>query len=481
MWQRTSSTGGISSKGMLMRRTAKILIVDDDEDILEFMADMLSRNSQYQVTKDSDSKRAIKSLTTDAFDLVITDLNMPDVGGMDILDHVINYVPDTLCMILTGYGTISNAVIALKKGAFNYITKPVTPTDFMKHVEDALRVKWLKMQDNDEKPGHGASSVYANFIGTSPAIKKIHRLIEKVADSDTTVLVTGASGTGKELIVRTIHRLSSRRNQPFIAVNCGAIPEALLESEIFGHEKGAFTGAHKRRVGRFEMAREGTIFLDEVAEMSPALQVKLLRVLQEKVIERVGGTSSIEVNARIIAATNKELAIAVKDGSFREDLFYRLNVIPIHVPDLIHRKSDIPLLIDFFLDKFQRGKKREIHGFSSQAMDALLSHDWPGNVRELENMIKRMIILCENPIVTLEDLPEYFQEISPLPPISTEQPLLHKGITLADAVKDYENSLILSALEKSDGVKAKAARLLNIKRTTLVEKIKKNKMLDTES
>jgi len=242
---------------MLMEPIAKILVIDDDEDILKFMADMLSRNPQYLVTTDSDSKRAIKSLITDAFDLVITDLNMPDVGGMEILDHVIKHVPDTLCIILTGYGSISNAVIAVKKGAFDYITKPVTPTDFMKHVEDALKVRWLKKQDNDEKPGHGSGSVYADFIGTSPAIKKIHRLIEKVADSDTTVLVTGASGTGKELIVRTIHRLSSRRNHPFIAVNCGAIPEALLESEIFGHEKGAFTGAHKKRVGRFEMAREG--------------------------------------------------------------------------------------------------------------------------------------------------------------------------------------------------------------------------------
>ena len=464
-----------------MKPIAKILVVDDDQDILEFMADMLGRNPQYQVTTDSDSKRALNSLITDAFDLVITDLNMPYVGGMEILDHVVNYTPETLCIILTGYGSISNAVVAVKKGAFNYVTKPVSPTDFLKHVEDALKVKWLKKNDNEFNTNNGRDSVYKNFIGTSPAIKKIHRLIEKVADTDTTVFVTGASGTGKELIVRTIHRLSSRRNHPFIAVNCGAIPEALLESEIFGHEKGAFTGAHKKRIGRFEMAREGTIFLDEVAEMSPALQVKLLRVLQERVIERVGGTCSIHVNARVIAATNKELTTAVKEGSFREDLFYRLNVIPIHVPDLIHRKSDIPLLIDFFLEKFQRGREREIHGFSPRAMDALLSHDWPGNVRELENMIKRMIILCDNSMVTLEDLPEHFQTDSFLHPASPpDLPFLNKGMTLADAVKDYENRLILSALEESDGVKAKAARILNIKRTTLVEKIKKNKMFDTE-
>ena len=481
MWRCVSITGEIFSKGVLMKSNARILVLDDDEDLLEFMKDMLHRNPHYEVTTYFDSKRGMAALTPGAFDLVITDLNMPGIGGMEILDHVVNHTPETMCIILTGYGSIPNAVLAVKKGAFDYITKPVSTPTFLTYVENALKVKQLKQQTGDEDKPRGRDSVYGNFIGTSPAIKKIHHLIEKVADTDSTILVTGASGTGKELIVRTIHKLSSRKEQPFIAVNCGAIPEALLESEIFGHEKGAFTGAHKKRVGRFEMAHKGTIFLDEVAEMSPALQVKLLRVLQEKVIERVGGTQSIAVNARIIAATNRDLAVAVKDGSFREDLFYRLNVIPIHVPDLVHRRSDIPLLIDFFLDKFQRGRDKDIHSFSSEAMDALLRHDWPGNVRELENLIKRMIILCENPIVALEDLPEHFQEKTSSPLQPEEQPLIRKGMTLSDAVKDYENKLILNALEKSDGVKAKAARILNIKRTTLVEKIKKNKMLDTDS
>ncbi len=463
-----------------MKPNAKILVLDDDEALLEFMDEVLRRNPHYEVTTDSDSKRGLVALAPGVFDLVITDLNMPGIGGMEILDHVVNHTPETMCIILTGYGSIANAVLAVKKGAFDYITKPVSPSTFLTYVENALKVKQFKQQVAEEDLPRDSDSTYENFIGTSPAIKKIHRLIEKVADTDSTILVTGASGTGKELIVRTIHRLSSQRDQPFIAVNCGAIPEALLESEIFGHEKGAFTGAHKKRVGRFEMAHEGTIFLDEVAEMSPALQVKLLRVLQEKVIERVGGTQSIQVNARVIAATNKDLATAVKEGSFREDLFYRLNVIPIHVPDLVHRKSDIPLLIDFFLDKFQRGRNRDIHGFSAEAMDALLMHDWPGNVRELENLIKRMIILCENPMVTLEDLPEHFQKKQSFPSLPEEQLLIHKGMTLSDAVKDYETKLILSALEESDGVKAKAARMLNIKRTTLVEKIKKNKVLDTD-
>jgi len=463
-----------------MQPIAKIMVLDDDEDFLMLIRDILIRNKHYQVTTTSDSQNALNMLTLDAFDLVITDLNMPGVTGMEILDHVVNNIPETMCIILTGYGSIANAVMAVKKGAFDYVTKPVGPGALMEYVENALKVKWLKKQDIEAPPSHDLKATYANFIGSSPVIKKIHTFIEKVADTDSTILVTGASGTGKELIVRTIHRLSNRRDKSFIAVNCGAIPEALLESEIFGHEKGAFTGAHKKRIGRFEMADEGTIFLDEVAEMSPALQVKLLRVLQEKIIERVGGTRSIPVNARVIAATNKELAIAVEDGSFREDLFYRLNVIPIHVPSLIHRKSDIPLLIDFFLNKFQQGKKMQIQGFSPGAMDALLQHDWPGNVRELENLIKRMIILSENAMVTPEDLPESFQKESSLPPISEEPYPIHEGMTLSDAVKNYENKLIVSALEKSDGVKAKAARILNIKRTTLVEKIKKNKKIDAQ-
>lgn len=464
-----------------MKPNAKILILDDDEELLELMQEILSRNSGYQVRTFSDSKRGLQSITPGAFDLVITDLNMPVINGMQILEHVVEHVPDTACIILTGYGTISNAVDAVKKGAFDYLTKPVRPGEFLAYVDNALKFKRLINNDVDAQSSHETDSPYENFIGTSPAIKKIHSLIEKVANTDTTVLVTGASGTGKELIVRTIHRLSNQKEKPFIAVNCGAIPEALLESEIFGHEKGAFTGAHKKRVGRFEMAHDGTIFLDEVAEMSPALQVKLLRVLQEKIIERVGGTVSIPVHARVIAATNKDLEAAVKDGSFREDLFYRLNVIPIHVPDLVHRRSDIPLLIDFFLDKFQKGRNRHINGFSPKAMDALMAHDWPGNVRELENLIKRMIILSENSMVSVEDLPDHFQEIetSSSTSLLPESQPIQKGITLADAVKDYENKLILNALEESDGVKAKAARMLNIKRTTLVEKIKKNKMLDS--
>jgi DNA-binding NtrC family response regulator len=472
-----------------MKVTEKIMILDDDPEILNLLDDMLKTRGGYDVTVHQDSRAAISDLVPGAFDLVITDLNMPDPDGMQILDHIIAHTPETLCILLTGYGSIPGAVTAVKKGAFDFITKPVGFRELLNHVESALQLSRLQKKDAARKQSGSTGYSYDDFIGESSAIKKIHSLVQKVADTDNTLLVTGASGSGKELIVRTVHQFSRRKQHPFVAVNCGAIPEALLESELFGHEKGAFTGAHKKRVGRFELAGEGTIFLDEVGEMSPLLQVKLLRVLQEKTFERVGGTQSIDVKARIIAATNKDLAEAVKDGTFREDLFYRLNVIPIHVPPLTRRSSDIPLLVDFFLKKFQKDQETLIQSFSSEAMAALVRYDWPGNVRELENLIKRLIILCENPVVALTDLPEHFYAGSDVDipdaadshAVNKELPMLENDMNLADAVKAYETRMISHALEKSDGVKAKAARMLKIKRTTLVEKIKKHNISSIDS
>lgn len=322
---------------------------------------------------------------------------------------------------------------------------------------------------------------FDGFVGESKPIKKIFGIIEKVAHTDSTVLVTGPTGTGKELIARSIHYNSPQKDQLLVTINCGAIPENLLESELFGHEKGAFTGAHKTRIGRFEMARHGTVFLDEVAEMSPALQVKLLRVLQEQRFERVGGVKSIEADVRVLAATNKNLKDAINDGTFREDLYYRLNVIPINVPALKQRKSDIPLLVDFFLKKHKNSNPTSVKNFSSEAMQAIIGYEWPGNIRELENIVKRMIILCDNPVIDFNDLPGHIimsgsSQAKPVNgfPLDNEQ-------ALPDAVKNFEKRLILEALEKSGGVKAKAAKLLRINRTTLVEKIKKQNIKNTTS
>jgi len=450
---------------------AKILVVDDNPDVLKLIADILESNG-YEVKTFSDGASAIKELESNDYDVVLTDLMMPDVDGMQVLRNAILKTPKTICIILTGHGTIKSSVEAIKKGAFDYITKPVSPSELLIFVEKALKFKNLEEENIRLKKELKGKYHYKKIVGTSKVIKKIYHLIEKVSDTDGTVLITGASGTGKELIARSIHYNSQRSDNPLVVINCGAIPETLLESELFGHEKGAFTGAYKKRIGRFEMANGGTIFLDEIGEMSPTLQIKLLRVLQEQQFERVGGTKTLHVDLRFIAATNKNLTTAINMEKFREDLYYRLNVIPIKVPSLKQRRSDIPLLIDFFLKKFQKGKGDKITGFSQAAMDAILAYDWPGNVRELENVIKRLTILSEDPVVSFDDLPENMQDIS-VSRYPDKEVTLDNELNLNEAVQDYEKRIILEALEKTNWVKSKAAKLLNINRTTLVAKIKK--------
>jgi DNA-binding NtrC family response regulator len=458
---------------------ARVLIVDDDPVILEVIGDILKKNG-YEVVAAPNGAAGIRELEQKYFDLILTDLVMPDVDGMEVLNHVVSTSPKATCIILTGHGTIKSSVEAIKKGAFDYITKPITAEELLVVIEKALKFRNLEEENIRLKKELQQTYGYDNLVGTSNAIKNIYDLIEKVADTDGTVLISGASGTGKELIARAIHYSSSRCDRPLVVINCGAIPEELLESELFGHEKGAFTGAYKSRIGRFEMANGGTIFLDEIGEMSPALQVKLLRVLQEKKFERVGGTKTIHVDVRIIAATNKNLTTAINKGKFREDLYYRLNVIPMKVPPLKQRKSDIPLLIDHFLKKFQKGAEKKITDFSPEATDAMLKYDWPGNVRELENVIKRLTILCDDEVVTVDDLPEHIPHKGRAIRV-VEEDFLEKGVTLHEAVEDYEKRLILGALERSDWVKTKAAKLLNINRTTLVEKIKKQNLTESAS
>jgi DNA-binding NtrC family response regulator len=450
---------------------AKILIVDDNPEVLKLIANILETND-YEVETVSRGVSAIKKLEGNDYDMVLTDLMMPDVDGMQVLEHVKSKASRTMCIILTGHGTIKSSVKAIKNGAFDYITKPVSPSELLIIVEKALKFKNLEEENIRLKKELKGKYHYKNIVGTSQVIKKIYDLIEKVSDTDGTVLITGASGTGKELIARSIHYNSQRSDKPLVVINCGAVPEALLESELFGHEKGAFTGAYKKRIGRFEMANGGTVFLDEIGEMSPALQIKLLRVLQEQQFERVGGTKTIHVDLRFIAATNKNLTTAINMEKFREDLYYRLNVIPIKVPSLKMRRSDIPLLIDFFVKKFQKIKDKKITGFSQSAMDAMWAYDWPGNVRELENVLKRLTILCEGPVVSLDDLPENIRDVSGASRMD-EEVILGDELNLNEAVQDYEKRIILEALEKTNWVKSKAAKLLNINRTTLVAKIKK--------
>ena len=457
-------------------RNECVLIVDDSPDIRSTMSEVL-KSKGFCVESASDGQEAIEILDNRFFDIVLTDLNMPRKSGMDVLRYVTEHSPETICIIITGYGTVQGAVEALKIGAYDYLCKPIKPDEVTILIDKALELRNLKRENKTLKKELTNRYGFKNIVGQSKAMQEVFRLVEKVADTDSTVLITGESGTGKELIAHAIHYASDRRDKPFIPVNCAAIPEELLESELFGHEKGAFTHAIRTRIGRFELANKGTIFLDEIGEMSPSLQVKLLRVLQERKFERVGGVKTISVDIRVVAATNIDLEEAVKEGRFREDLFYRLNVIPIKMPPLRERRSDIPLLANHFLKQYSKDKGRKVESINQEAMEVLMNYDWPGNVRELENIIERVVILSNGKVIKKEDLPLPIVEkaganISVTSPTKVFE-FPEEGLSLSQAVSELEKSLILKALERTGGVKNRAAKLLKMNRTTLIEKMKK--------
>ncbi|MFC1825503.1 sigma-54-dependent transcriptional regulator [Thermodesulfobacteriota bacterium] len=449
---------------------ARVLVVDDEAKIREHLAEFLKRQ-EFEVDTAENGEIALKMIERDFYDVVIIDLNMPKVDGMNLLKYLVKNSPDSLGIIMTGHASIRNAVEAVKLGAYDYLAKPVKMEEVAIVIKRALEFRNLIRENVALKKQLKKKYKFENFIGDSLQMNNVFRIIEKVADTDSIVLILGESGTGKELVARAIHYHSFRKDKPLIPVNCGAIPAELLESELFGHEKGAFTNAIRTRIGRFELANGGTIFLDEVAEMSPHLQVKLLRVLQEQEFERLGGTRTIKCDVRIIAATNKNLEKLVEDGRFREDLYYRLKVIPVKLPPLRDRRSDVPLLVHHFMDNMTKSKKKKIKGITKDAMKALTNFTWAGNVRELENIIERMVILAEGEYITLEDLPEKIAQ--KYAPEAMDHPIPDEGFSLSNAVNDYERHLIINALEKSDWVKNRAAKLLKMNRTTLVEKIKK--------
>ena len=450
---------------------AKILVVDDEVKIRESFSDILGLED-FEVHTAQNGEVAIGMIDEDYYDVAFIDLNMPKVDGMAVLKYVVEQSPDTIGIILTGYATIRNAVEAMKAGAFDYLAKPVKMEEVLLVINRALEFRDIKRENLALKNQLKKKYKFENFIGDSPQMHNVFRIIEKVADTDSTVLILGESGTGKELVARAIHYNSMRRDKALIPVNCGAIPEDLLESELFGHEKGAFTNAIRTRIGRFEMSNGGTIFLDEIAEMSPHLQVKLLRILQEQEFERLGGTKTIKCDIRVIAATNKDLDKLVQENKFREDLYYRLRVIPIEIPPLRERRSDIPLLIHHFLELNSTSRGKKTKSMSKDVVNAFMDYDWPGNVRELENIIERMVILSEGNEITVQDIPDKIiqkhtsEEISPMM-------IPDDGFSLNNAINEYERLLIIRALEKADWVKNRAAKLLNMNRTTLVEKIKK--------
>ncbi len=461
-------------------RNESVLVVDDAPDIRSGMAHILQQEGFFVDTA-SDGQEAIDKLDQRFFDIVLTDLAMPRKDGMEVLKFVTENSPESICIIITGFGTIKGAVEAMRQGAFDYLTKPVKTEEVLIIIEKALEVRQLRRENKTLKQELQSRYGFERIVGSSESMQRVFRLIERVANTDSTVLITGESGTGKERIAHAIHYSSDRRDGPFVPVNCAAIPEELLESELFGHEKGAFTHAIRTRIGRFELANKGTIFLDEIGEMSPSLQVKLLRVLQERKFERVGGVKTIQVDIRILAATNIDLEQAVKEGRFREDLFYRLNVIPINVPPLRERRSDIPLLIAHFMKKFTRNQKSAVRGIENDAMECLLNYEWPGNVRELENIIERMVILANGPKITVKDLPERILESASnlgIHRVQSHIPSLPEdGFSLSSAVQEFEKALIIQALDRTGWVKNRAAKLLKMNRTTLIEKMKKQKLM----
>ena len=449
---------------------SKILVAMNDAKITGYYAEVLERNGYTSETLSSVSD-AKQRLNKTSFTAVLTDFSS---DGKQLLESIVLQHPETRCIIISKKASVRDSVDAIKRGAFHYISKTDGPKEFITTVENAMGDQSYT-GPRRRKSDLPQSKKFGEIIGDSPVLLNVFRAIEKVSLTDSTVLITGESGTGKELIARAIHFNSDRRPKPQVVINCGAIPGELLESELFGHEKGAFTGAHRTRIGRFEMADGGTIFLDEIGDMSPDLQVKLLRVLQEHSFERVGSTKSIKVDVRIIAATNKDLLHSIEESKFREDLYYRLNVIPIHVPPLRERRSDIQLLMDYFLKRMggrRRQDRKRMKSFSDEAMELVLKYNWPGNIRELENLIERLSVLVEEDVIQVQDLPEKIRGDRPRENQAGQVPF-EPGIGFNEAVEQYQKDLILQALNQTNWVKAKAADLLKMNRTTLVEKIKK--------
>lgn len=454
-----------------------ILVVDDEQQILKAVQRFLGEKGYDVVTSDH-FDGALAALSKQTFGAALIDLKLGDESGIDLITRIKKEQPETLCMIFTGYGTIDSAIQAVKAGAYHYITKPFRLEDLESLLRQALETRRVKQENQLLKREVSAKFGSKNLVGVSDAMRSVYALIDKVADTDSTVLLLGESGTGKELVAKAIHYGSRRADRPLVAVNCGAIPEELLESELFGHVKGAFTGAVATRPGRFEMAEGGSIFLDEIGDMSPRLQVKVLRVLQERKFEPVGSNKTMEVDVRIITATNKNLERAVKENLFREDLYYRLNVIPVRLPPLRERFEDVPLLIDYFLRRYAQENGRFVPKISQEAMFALMHYNWPGNVRELENMVERLVILKHEGEITLADLPERIRA-GHEEDVLTNVQIPESGLSFKDVVDDFENQLILKALEKTGWNKNKAAQLLQLNRTTLVEKIKKRQLEKT--
>ncbi len=447
----------------MQKTKGRILVVDDEKSMREILHIFL-KNEGYSVTLADNGESAVEAVKRDIFDLIITDMNMPGVSGMDLLKSVKKIAPDTIVVVITAFGTTESAVEAMKQGAYDYIQKPFQMDDIRLVVKNALEKQRLRKDVSILKEQLRTPSL-ENIIGSSPAMQSLFTIISKSAESSASVLITGESGTGKELVAKAIHSLSPRKDNHFVTVNCAAIPEGLLESELFGYMKGAFTGAASNKQGLFELANDGTLFLDEIGEMPLSLQSKLLRVIEGGVFRRVGGISDIKVDVRIVSATNRNLHELIEKGLFREDLYFRLNVLTIKIPPLRERREDIPLLVEHFLRKFSAGRKR----FTRDALRLLENYQWKGNVRELENVIERAVLLCDDESIGEEFLPEEIKTAPSTRAVSVPP----GGVDFEKIIEETEKAYLLKALEKANGVKTEAAKLLHLTFRSFRHKLKK--------
>src|SRR5687767_2644680 len=449
-----------------------LLIVDDEAPLREAIAERLADHG-FVVEQAGSGEEALERLASFAFDVLITDLRLPGIQGREVLDAALERYPEIIALVITGYGTVKDAVDAIKHGAADFITKPFQFDALLHVLESAVEQRRLKSENAYLRSQLEERYRIDGLVGRSRVMRDLSQLLETVASTSSTVLITGETGTGKELAARAIHHNSPRRSNRFVALNCSAIPETLLEAELFGHARGAFTGAVGTRQGRLEQAHKGTLFLDEVGTMSPALQAKLLRVLQEREFERVGDSHTIKIDVRVIAATHSDLAKMVADGTFREDLFYRLNVLPVQLPPLRDRRDDIPLLVQHFLQRLSAESARGNVTVSQEAIRRLMAYPWPGNVRQLENAVERALAFSHGRSqIDIQDLaPEIQNHTSGVE--GTEPWLPEDGIDFERYIEGVELSLIKRSLERTQGNKRQAARLLNLKRTTLIEKLKR--------
>jgi len=437
----------------------RILVVDDEQGMRDFLSIMLKKEG-YEVVAAENGEHALKAIHAEIYDLVITDVKMPKVDGIEVLRTVKEVSPETVVIVITAFATTDIAVEAMKLGAYDYITKPFKVDEIKLIIQKALEKRDLRKENILLKREIASRAGFENFIGKSAAMQKVFALIRQVADTKSTVLISGESGTGKELVARAVHFSSARKDKPFVTVNCGALPETLLESELFGYMKGSFTGATSNKQGLFEAANGGTIFLDEISATTLNLQIKLLRVIQERTFMRVGGTTDIKVDVRVIAASNKDLQSEVAKGTFREDLYYRLNVIPIHLPPLRERKEDIAVLAEHFLNKFTPAGK-DPKKISNEALNFFTNYRWPGNVRELENTIERLVILASGDVISVEHVPDSLKTSIPCPELVPSE-IPETGLNMEELLENAERTLLRKALEKSGGVKTEAARLLGL-------------------